>query len=124
MRKRRCNLRSSFEDKIKEQLDDSKANYEYESERLEYKCQYIPDFILHTQGGKKIYIEAKGYFDPDSIKKMIAVFKEHPDKDIRMVFQNGSNKIRKGSKATYGDWCEKRGVKWGEKRIPKEWFDE
>ncbi len=124
MRKRHSTLRSSFEDSIKEDLDKQKATYEYETEKLEYTCMYLPDCIIYSKGGKKIYVEAKGYFDPDSIKKMIAVFREHPEKDIRMVFQNGSNKIRKGSKTTYGDWCEKRGIKWAQKRIPTEWLDE
>ena len=37
---------------------------------------------------------------------------------------SGRTKIRKGSKTTYGDWCDKNGIVWAEKQIPEDWFSE
>ena len=31
-------------------------------------------------------------------------------------------KIRKGSKTTYADFCEKHGIVWAEKEIPTDWL--
>ena len=34
----------------------------------------------------------------------------------------GVGKIRKGSKTTYADFCEKHGIVWAEKEIPTDWL--
>ncbi len=39
-----------------------------------------------------------------------------------MVFQNPNGKIRKGSKTTYANFCDKHEILWAEKQIPKEWL--
>jgi hypothetical protein len=49
--------------------------------------------------------------------------KQHPDLDIRIIFQSAKTKIRKGSKTTYGDFCDKHGITWSEKEIPEEWLN-
>jgi len=38
------------------------------------------------------------------------------------VFQKANNKIRKGSKTTYGKWADDNGFKWADNTIPKEWL--
>ena len=48
----------------------------------------------------------------------------NPELDIRIVFMSGKTKIRKGSKTTYGDWCDKHQIPWAEKQIPEAWFSE
>jgi hypothetical protein len=56
---------------------------------------------------------------------MIAVRDQNPDKDIRFLFANAENPIKKGSKTTYGMWAEKNGFKYADGvEIPKEWIDE
>ena len=44
--------------------------------------------------------------------------------DIRIVFQSAKTKIRKGSKTTYGMFCDKHGIMWAEKQIPESWLRE
>ena len=54
--------------------------------------------------------------------KMLLVIKQHPEIDFRMVFYNANQKIKKGSKTSYADWCDKHGIKWANKYIPQEWY--
>ena len=81
---------------------------------------YLCDFKLPNG----ILVEAKGYFDTRAQVKMKAVKKENPHLDIRFVFMNANTKLRKGSKMTYADWCDKYGFPWAEKTIPLEWWKE
>lgn len=55
---------------------------------------------------------------------MLEVIKSNPKIKFRLLFQNANTKIRKGSKMTYGDWCDKYGIEWADFRqgIPKEWL--
>ena len=55
---------------------------------------------------------------------MLLVIKQHPDLDIRMVFQRHTNKLFKGSRTTYSEWCEKHNIKWADKQVPIEWIKE
>ena len=55
--------------------------------------------------------------------KHVLIAKQHPDLDIRFVFQY-NNPITKGSKTRYTDWAEQHGFKWAMHYIPKEWSDE
>jgi hypothetical protein len=52
----------------------------------------------------------------------LLIKEQHPDLDIRLLFQNAYNKIRKGSKTTYAMWCEKKGILYAHKQIPKQWL--
>ena len=55
---------------------------------------------------------------------MLAVKKQHPELDIRFIFQR-NNTLTKRSKTTYGDWCDKHGFLWCiYPHLPPEWFDE
>ena len=74
---------------------------------------YIPDFILETPLGK-IYVEAKGYFRPEAKRKLIAVKKQHPGMDLRLVFYC--------EKQAYIKWALRYGFRYAVSTIPKEWF--
>ena len=41
-----------------------------------------------------------------------------------MLFYNANQKIKKGSKTSYADWCDKHGIKWADKKIPPEWIED
>ena len=71
-----------------------------------------------------ILVETKGRWVAEDRKKHLLIKKQHPELDIRIVFMSGKTKIRKGSKTTYGDWCDKHGIPWAEKIIPTSWFSE
>lgn len=114
--------RSKFELKVEELLakrTDLKS--EYEKERLNYTLDliYTPDWSVEYDGRKlpavrnsgdaPIILEAKGLFDYIDRRKMLAVKRKNPERDIRMVFMR-NNKIAKNSKMTYVDWCRKHEI--------------
>lgn len=114
--------RSGFESKLANQLKRSGVDFEYESLKIEYRkvSTYTPDFILPNG----IIIEAKGVWTVEDRKKHLLVREQHPHLDIRLVFMNAANKIRKGSDTTYACWCEKKGITYANKIIPKTWLSQ
>jgi hypothetical protein len=54
----------------------------------------------------------------------VLVRKQHPNLDIRFVFENSQNKIRKGSKTTYAMWCIKNNFRYYDRIIPEDWIKE
>jgi len=99
---------------------------DYEPDSFKYTVEetrtYTPDFRILSKSGNTFYIEYKGVLDLETRKKMVRVRDQHPDLDIRFVFQKASNKIRKGSPTSYGMWSDKNGFKWADNHIPKEWL--
>lgn len=121
--------RSGLENKLKEQLNESKKKYGYESEKISYiqpekNRTYTPDFILNKKDGEKMYIETKGRWVLEDRQKHELIRKQYPSLDIRFIFSNPNAKINKKSKTTYADICNKFGWKFAKKTIPQEWLDE
>ena len=114
--------RSGLEDVISKDLKDRGVDFGYETVKINWKLvenkTYTPDFILPNG----IIIESKGRFVPADRKKHLKVREQNPKLDIRFVFSNSRNKIRKGSKTTYAMWCEKNNFLYADKRIPDEWI--
>lgn len=120
--------RSGYERKVMGNLDRRNIPYSYESEILRYNVvksvKYIPDIIL-SNGGRVMYIELKGYFRPASRVKFLDTRRALPELDIRIIFQDASNVLYKGSKTTYGQWAGRNGIKWAEgEDVPKAWLEE
>lgn len=113
--------RSKYEKRI---AKNSSKKVEYETISLDWQPpikKYKPDWVLPNG----IIVESKGRFLPSDRTKMKCVIEQHPDKDIRMLFQNASVKLSKKSKTTYGEWCDKNDIKWAEgDRIPESWLRE
>ena len=117
--------RSGFEHKVSDQLKENKIKFGYETTVIDYikpetKHTYTIDFTLPNG----ILVETKGRWVPEDRKKHLLIKKQHPELDIRIVFMSGKTKIRKGSKTTYGMFCDKHGIIWAEKIIPTSWFSE
>lgn len=117
--------RSGLENDIMQDLEDNNIEPNYEMTKLEYiqpetKHVYTPDFHVSPH----IVIETKGRWVVEDRMKMLLVIKQHPEIDFRMVFYNANQKIKKGSKTTYGMWCDKHGIKWANRFIPDEWYVE
>lgn len=115
---------SKFEAEVAKKLARRKnVNVEYETEQLPYVLykNYEPDFVVTLEDGTKFYIEAKGHFDRDARSKMIAVKEQHPDKDIRLVFES-DNYLYRGAKWRYSDWAERNGFMYSIQDVPKDWF--
>lgn len=126
----RKTVRSDFEYTVYNQIVDllpEKAKVEYEVDAIEYTItkNYIPDFTITTKNGI-IYVEAKGLgraFDQQVRDKMIAVKRDHPDKDIRIVFYS-DRPLRKKGKMRPSDWAQKHGFKFSIGKVPEAWLKE
>lgn len=115
----------TFEQRVMKKLEDKGVSYSYEPHPLPYRVerQYIPDLLIN-----ETYIELKGFFRQDAQRKMKAVKAQHPNLDIRFLFQRGNSPIhaakkrKDGSKMTCAEWADKYGFLWAEgEEIPEEW---
>lgn len=120
-------LRSGFERKIRANLEKAKVDYKYESMVIPYTVpesvhKYTPDFTLPNG----VIVEAKGYpFSAKDRKKMLFVKEQHPEKDIRILFERDLC-IRKDSKTKYSMWAKKHGYIFHvspQGLIPSEWLE-
>jgi len=114
--------RSGLEERVSRELDNAGVGYEYEVLKIPYDIieqrKYTPDFVLSNG----VIVETKGRFNTADRKKHLLIQKQHPDLDIRFVFQNSKAKLYKGAKSTYGQWCDKYGFMYADKSIPEEWL--
>lgn len=108
-------LRNKFESRIYTQLRLSGVKFKYESEKIPFviASHYIPDFILSTPNGK-VYVECKGYFRPEAKRKMVAVKKQRPELDIRILFYSFNKQ--------YVKWAERQGFRYAVGTIPEDWL--
>jgi hypothetical protein len=114
--------RSGFEDLVAANLKALGVPFDYEEKKISYvkEHSYIVDFDLKNG----IIIESKGWFMPKDRKKHLDIKKQHPDLDIRFIFQR-DNKLNRKTETRYSDWCKKHGFKYvvslkGE--VPKDWI--
>jgi hypothetical protein len=105
--RRTSKFRSGFEAKTANYLRRLGIEFEYESLKVSYmrEATYTPDFILPNG----IIIETKGLWTSEDRTKHLLIKEQHP--------------VRKGSKTTYAMWCEKKGLKYCDKTIPKSWLN-
>lgn len=120
----RAGFRSAFEWDISKAAKAAGIKYDYESIEIEWEVPaqekvYTPDFIL-TNG---VIVESKGRLTKFDREKHLRIQEQHPELDIRFVFQC-DNPINRGSKTRYSDWCKKNNFKYAFKVIPKEWAEE
>lgn len=122
---RKHGFRSGLEEDMISQLTQAGLEPEYEAKKFEYiipesRHTYTPDFAVSPH----IVIETKGRWVLEDRQKMLLVMKQYPDIDFRIIFYKASQKIKKGSKTSYADWCNKHNIKWAEKTIPFEWVQD
>lgn len=120
MAKKTLRLRSTLEERVILDLQQRKIKFAYEPIKISYvkkPSTYTPDIVLSNG----IIVEVKGYFKADDRAKHLLIKKQHPELDIRFVFQDSKKKIHKSSPTTYGMWAEKHGFIYADKLIPKEW---
>lgn len=117
--------KGTFEERVINDLTQRSVPHMYEPEKLAYYVEryYVPDLKVGT-----MYVELKGYFRQDAQRKMKAVKAQHPELDIRFVFQNanatiqGAKKRKDGSKMTCAEWAKRNGFVYSEGTIPEEWL--
>jgi hypothetical protein len=62
----------------------------------------------------KIYVECKGYLRPEDKAKLVAVKRQYPNVDLRILFY-ALNK-------SYTKWADRNGFRWAVGKLPKEWI--
>jgi len=121
---RRKGYRSNLEWTIAQQIQKEKHELRYEIIKIQWVDfsirSYTPDFVLDNG----IVLEVKGYWSTSDRRKHLEIKRQHPELDIRLVFENSSRKIRKGSNTSYGKWCEKKDIIYCDRVIPKIWLKE
>ena len=118
-------FRSGLEERVSEQLAFLNILDCYEIKKIpfiqpEKQRNYTPDFWLPNG----IVVETKVVFTVQDRQKHLLIKEQYPDLDLRFVFSNSKNKLRKGSKTTYGDWCHKHDFIFADQLIPEEWINE
>lgn len=129
--------RSTLEDATVEYLDSRGVQYEYETVKIPYTKPasfhtYTPDFLITTKSGKQIFVETKGIWEYADRYKHLLIREQHPDLDIRFVFDRSKTRISKNSWTTYADICEGKARKpfkdvvwkYADKTIPEDWLNE
>lgn len=120
-------MKGGFEPQIEKMLKSVSAEfnieYKYEPDKfiVHIPTTYVPDFRVDTKSGP-LYIECKGYFRPDAMSKVKAFVQGNPEVRFHIVFDK-NNPVYKGSKYKYGDWCDKLGISWSVRSLPKELFE-
>jgi len=126
----KAGFRSGLEMKAAGILTKLKIKWTFESLKLDYtikspvykkmkcdKCgsnqmtifkRYTPDFILEDL---ELILEIKGRFSAADRKKMSAVTKQNPDRDIIIVFQYPNTRLTKKRKKTNAMWCNEQGIR-------------
>ena len=121
---RKKGYRSGLELRIAQSLDNSGFVYQYEKLKIEWEDlayrTYTPDFVL----ANNIIIETKGLFTSADRRKHVEIKKQHPELDIRFVFENSRRKLYKGDKNTYAKWCIQKGFRYYDRIIPEDWLTE
>lgn len=117
--------RSAFEASVAADLSERQVAFEYETERLPYEVPhvYIPDFIVTTRPGRRIFVEVKGHLTAEDKRKLLAVRRAHRRLDLRLVFQVASYRRKRGTHPNAA-WARRHGFKWAESTVPQEWLDE
>lgn len=118
-------FRSGLEERVSEQLAFLNILDCYEIKKIPFvqpakNRNYTPDFWLPNG----IVVETKGVFTVQDRQKHLLIKDQYPDLDLRFVFSNSKNKLRKGSKTTYADWCNKYAFIFADQLIPEEWINE
>lgn len=100
--------RSKLEKQVAGQLGDT---WTYEPCTHDYTIskKYKPDFV-----NGDTYIEVKGYFRVGDTQKYKALARKLDEDNIMfiMLLQQPSKPVRKGSKLTMSQWCEKNSIAW------------
>lgn len=103
-KKNKSYYRSGLEKALAERLP---KEFEYEPFAVPYVThrKYTPDFVCGS-----CLIEAKGFFRAGDTMKYKAI-RDSIDGELIFVFSDGNKKIRKGSKMTHFQWCDKENMK-------------
>jgi hypothetical protein len=85
--------------------------------------KYNPDYTVEKSNGEMLIVEAKGRWTAADRKKICYVTEQHPDVDLRILFERDNTLSKSPKSKRYSEWCDKKGIKWAVGRtIPEEWL--
>ena len=117
-------FRSGLEERNAKYLTKKRVKFEYETLKVQWRDmrirKYTPDFILPNG----IIVETKGRFTLPDRNKHKWIQELRPELDIRFVFSNPYQRLNKGAKMTYADWCDYYGFLFAKEIIPHDWVKE
>lgn len=123
--RRKTHLTSKYRSKLEERVAALVPDAKYESVKLKYtkpasNHYYLTDLEL----GPNNFLEIKGRLLPTERTKYLLVREQNPEITLRFFFDKSDNKLYKGSKTTYSDWCNKHGFEWTDTKLgfPKAWL--
>lgn len=118
--------RSGLEHVISKRLTDKEITFGYEDTKIPYvvpakEHKYTPDFTMKPN----VYLETKGIWTAEDRKKHLLIKEQHPEVKILLIFGNPNNKISRGSKTSYADFCIKNDLPYigVDDEIPEEWYE-
>jgi len=127
---KRLGFRSGGEMHMTTALKEAGVTFLYEERSLiipyiipESNHKYLPDFFLKKLDGTIMYIDYKGKWELDDRNKHYLIQEQHPNLDIRIIFERDPAKQYIGAprrSSSYADICTKgcgRG-KWREFSLP------
>ncbi len=122
---RAIGFRSGLEVSVARQLDAAGVPYDYEKYVIRYSiparvARFTPDWVLKNG----IVIESKGHWVTSDRQKIRLVKEQHPDLDLRMLFGSSKSTIGRKSSTTYGIYCDRLGIPYADKTVPKVWLKE
>ena len=125
-RRRDKEHRSNLETQVEEALKSQGLSPQYETDKFGYVLhrKYTPDFSLVDRNGQKFYIEVKGWWEPSSRSKFLAVILNNPTLPIFVALQRPLQTLSKKSKTTYAAWCNRYGIAWCPTPIPEEFMNQ
>ena len=96
-----------FDSKFEKAVSEASGLDKYEGDPIPYTLNYHPDFK-----GEGYYVEAKGYFRLEAVRKTLAVLKSNPGIDLRFIFQNPNSKLGGRKRMTCKDFANKHNLLW------------
>jgi hypothetical protein len=87
--------------------------------------KYKPDYWFQKKDGSLLVVEAKGRWTAQDRKKICYVTEQHPNLDLRMLFERDNTLSKSPNSKHYTEWCDKKGIRYAVgRKIPEEWLNE
>lgn len=133
-RARAAGYRSGIEGLLGGWLDERGYTYKYEDKKLridwvlpESNHKYLCDFFFVKKDGTMMYVDTKGKWDYNDRVKHYYIQQQHPELDIRMLFEHNPERMRITSKCsaaqlcTEGEGYKSKGIDWTDFSMPYAW---
>ena len=99
------------------------AEFNEVAQRMASYGRFGDDKIVHVETGEIVVPRALVENNPKLRDSIFANLKEQGiENPEQYVVGNSRNRIYKGSKTSYADWCLKHGFKFADKVIPNNWI--